>query len=367
MILNNLMQLNGDAISLKIENNNIIEISANEILGSDNIQVIDFQFEYFVSSGWIDIHTHCCDWFDLYGDTPDQIGYLSGVTTIVDAGTCGVNNIDVLYEKRREYKTNIYAFLNISNNGITQQNELENLEQINLKSIELKLKQYEKSKFLLGLKLRLSKSVVVNNDCLPLELIKTHDFEDKPRLMVHVGNAPPKLEDITKQLDCGDIITHTYNPKQNGVVTPDNCIKNCAIKARDKGILFDVGHGTESFSFETAKIAANNNLKANFISSDIYRKNRVNGPVYSLAQVMSKMLLCGYTLVEVVDAVTKSPAKALGLNRCGSLVVGNIGELTVFKVTTELKSYVDSTGKEKCSNQHIKPVGVVINNEYINI
>lgn len=46
------------------------------------------------------------------------------------------------------------------------------------------------------------------------------------------------------------------------------------------------------------------------ISSDIYCRNRIDGPVRSLALVMSKFLAIGMTLPQVIDCVTVSAAEA---------------------------------------------------------
>ena len=57
-------------------------------------------------------------------------------------------------------------------------------------------------------------------------------------------------------------------------------------------------------SFLVAEYAKAQGIKPDTISTDIYRGNRIHGPVYSLANVMTKFLYLGYSLQEVVSAVT---------------------------------------------------------------
>lgn len=84
----------------------------------------------------------------------------------------------------------------------------------------------------------------------------------------------------------------------------------------------DVGHGTASFSFEVARRAIALGILPHTISSDIYCRNRIDGPVRSLALVMSKFLAIGMTLPQVIACVTVSAAEGLRLSRKGRLEVG---------------------------------------------
>lgn len=127
----------------------------------------------------------------------------------------------------------------------------------------------------------------------------------------------------------------------------------------------DVGHGTASFSFRVAEAAKAHGIGLHTISSDIYRGNRLNGPVYSLANVMSKFLYLGYSWQEVVAAVTSSAAQWLGRPELGRIQAGDPAHLTVFDVREEPASLLDSEGIERKANQRIVPRGVVANGEFM--
>ncbi|MFO5062526.1 amidohydrolase/deacetylase family metallohydrolase, partial [Salmonella enterica subsp. enterica serovar Stanley] len=93
---------------------------------------------------------------------------------------------------------------------------------------------------------------------------------------------------IAERLTAGDIITHCYNGKPNRILRPDGELRASVTRALARGVCLDVGHGTASLSFAVAKRAISLGILPHTISSDIYCRNRINGPVHSLANVMSK-------------------------------------------------------------------------------
>lgn len=326
----------------------------------DNIELdvpqITFGEDY-VSAGWIDVHTHCFDKFEIYGDQPDLIGFSHGVCSVIDAGTAGSDTIDEFYQQAEKSKTRVYSLLNISSPGIFAQDELSDLKRLEKDKIKKYCHQY--AGFILGLKARMSKSVLGNSGNQPLIFANEIKKEVQLPLMVHIGSAPSLLEDIVNLLDENDIMTHVYNPKENGIVK-DGTIKECVYQAKEKGIYFDLGHGTDSFSFHVAKIAMNNQIDVDTISTDIYFRNRENGPVYDLPTTMTKMLYVGYSLQKVIDCVTKNAAHMFNLSMYGEIAVGKKADFTVFRVNQGEKELRDSTGLSVITNSYIQPTHVIV-------
>ena len=124
------------------------------------------QAGHYLSAGWIDDHVHCFEEMTLYYDYPDQIGVSKGVTTVIDAGTTGAENIHQFYERAKKAKTNVYALLNISKWGIVEQDELADLSKIQANLVKEKLTEFPE--FIVGIKARMSKTVVGNNGLTPL-------------------------------------------------------------------------------------------------------------------------------------------------------------------------------------------------------
>lgn len=352
--------INEERVDILVENGIIQKIAP---CIETSYETLNFQ-DCYVSAGWIDIHTHCFDKFEIYGDQADFIGYPHGVCTVVDAGTAGSDTIDEFYQQVKNAKTRVYSLLNISSPGIFAQDELADLKRLNQEAIIQACQKYPQ--FIVGLKARMSKSVLGDSGNQPLIFAKEmQKFVNLP-IMVHIGTAPSVLEDIVDMLDEYDIITHVFNPKQNGILDKGH-IKDCVYQAIEKGIILDLGHGTDSFSFETAKIAFQNGIKVNTISSDIYFKNRINGPVYDLATTMNKMLYIGYSLAEVIRCVTVNASKALHLDHLGSIEVGKTADFTVFHICPQDIELTDSLHQKVPMCHYLKPDYTIVKNHLYQI
>ncbi|MCE0846982.1 amidohydrolase/deacetylase family metallohydrolase [Buttiauxella sp. A2-C1_F] len=297
--------------------------------------------EYYVSAGWIDSHVHCYQKSPIYHDDPDSIGINTGVTTVVDAGSTGADDIDEFYELTRKATTDVYALLNISRVGLIAQNELSDMTNIDKIAARDAVKRHPG--FIVGIKARMSSSVVGMNGIKPLERAKEIQRENgNLPLMVHIGNNPPDLDEIADLLTSGDIITHCYNGKPNRILTPAGELRASISSAIQRGVRLDVGHGSASFSFEVAKIAISKGILPHTISSDIYCRNRINGPVHSLGVVISKFLSIGMSLPQVIDCVTAHAAQGLRLTNKGRLSVGLDGDLTIFAQRRQPTVFTDS-------------------------
>ena len=297
--------------------------------------------KYYVSAGWIDSHVHCYPKSPIYHDEPDSVGIHTGVTTVIDAGSTGADDVDDFYQITRSAATEVYALLNISRVGLIAQNELSNMNNIDGDAVREAVKRLPD--FIVGLKARMSSSVVGENGIAPLVRAKEIQKEngDLP-LMVHIGNNPPDLDEVAELLTSGDIITHCYNGKPNRILNPAGQLRACVARAIQRGVRLDVGHGTASFSFEVARVAIQQGILPHSISSDIYCRNRINGPVHSLGAVMSKFLSIGLSLPQVIDCVTSHAADGLRLKNKGRLAVGLDGDLTLFELRREPTVFTDA-------------------------
>ncbi|OMQ23590.1 MULTISPECIES: amidohydrolase/deacetylase family metallohydrolase [Serratia] len=324
----------------------------------------DLAGNYYLSAGWIDSHVHCYPSSPIYHDEPDRVGVVSGVTSVVDAGSTGTDDIDEFYALTRSAKTNVFAFLNISRIGLLRQNELADMADINKQEVKKAIDG--KPGFIIGIKARMSSSVVGQNGTQPLVLAKEIQQENHQLpLMVHIGNNPPDLDEIADLLTQGDIITHCYNGKPNRILTPAGTLRESIQRALQRGVLLDVGHGTASFSFAVARQAIALGILPHTISSDIYCRNRISGPVYSLATVMSKFFSVGLSLPQVIDCVTENAAAALRLTTKGRLKPGFDADLTIFELRTAPQVFADSEGESVSAEQLLVPLAAVVAGEVL--
>jgi len=363
LLIINAKTIQHDSISILMKDGKITKV-ADKLKRDDSIETIDLEDKYYVSPGWIDIHTHCYPKWELYYDDADQIGYKTGVTTVIDAGSCGYNQIDDFYEMTKHKLTNVYAFINIADTGIFRQDELSNLSNISLAHCKESIQNYPN--FIVGLKARMSASVVGNNGIKPLITAMEIKKETRKPLMVHCGSFPPRLKDIANMLGEDCMLTHCFHGKENGIFNKNGEVKAEIIKAVERGMYLDVGHGKESFSFDIAKKALEKGIKADTISSDIYQYNRMHGPVYHLSNVVNKMWYIGYSLEETIDKITKVPNDFLKLNK-GYIKKGYDADLTIFSIVEEEIVLKDSIGKEVILDKGIKPHAVVLNNSFIKL
>ncbi|GIO22193.1 amidohydrolase/deacetylase family metallohydrolase [Oceanobacillus sp. J11TS1] len=361
VVLQNIKMLDGTSVDIVVENRKIVDIVSPGTATGE--KVIDYKNKVYVSSGWIDMHVHAFPEFDPYGDDIDEIGYKTGVTTIVDAGSTGADRVHELVSNSKNSKTNVFAFLNISRIGLKRVDELSDLSLLNKE--ELKRAVEENKDFIVGLKARISSSVVGANDVEPLKIAREFSKETDLPLMVHIGSGPPDINDVLDLLEKNDVITHFLNGKANNLFDDEGKPLPKALDAIKRGVHLDVGHGNASFSFKTAEQAKKHDIHFNTISTDIYRKNRLHGPVYNMASVLNKFLCLGYPLKEVIDAVTVNAAGWLNKPELGRIAKGDVANLTLFSVEDEKVDLIDSEGEKREADQKLVVKGVVVNGEYI--
>lgn len=314
---------------------------------------------YYVSPGFIDIHVHCYHDETVIGISPHDIGVKTGVTTLIDAGTSGAHTVKDFYDRIiKPAKERVFVLLNTASDGLKTLSELSEDNAIDEAKIQQAVKDY--SDLIVGLKARASSSVLKDKGIGPIiqskEIAKRLDLP----LVIHIGNAPPIVEEVLACTECRDVITHCYHNKPNGLFLNSGQPKLEVINAQDRGVKFDLGHGSSSFSFDIFSKALEHNFKHDFIGSDIYDKN-INTVVKSLINVMNKVLANGYSLEDVIAMVTHKPADHFKLKGLGHIEEGFYGDFTIFKQHESMKTFEDSVGITKSSNNWIEAKYAIVN------
>jgi dihydroorotase len=315
---------------------------------------------HLVTPGLVDIHVHVYPGVSHYGIDPDSTCLARGVTTVNDAGSSGADT----FEGFRRYvievaDTRVLAFLNISALGMISplDNELEDLKHANP---ERAISVCERNRDIIqGIKVRLTRSIVGNNGLEPLRLARRAAEALGMPLMVHVGDTASPLGEILATMRPGDLLTHCFHGRRHGILDGKGGVLPEAEEAVRKGILFDVGHGVGSFSFEVARRALAAGMTPGTISSDLHFYN-VNGPVFDLATTMSKFCLLGLSVDEVLAKTTSVPARLLGMaDRLGTLREGCLADVTVFKLSRGDFEFEDSMHERVRGDQRFEPVAVI--------
>ena len=122
-------------------------------------------------------------------------------------------------------------------------------------------------------------------------------------LMVHVIDMGMPLPELLAQMRAGDVVTHCFHGNDGGLLDGHGKVWAEAREARERGVLFDVGHGSGSFTWRVARAALEQGFPPDTISSDIHAYNHA-GPVHDLPCTLSKLLHLGMPLPEVIAAAT---------------------------------------------------------------
>lgn len=313
-----------------------------------------------ITPGFIDMHTHVYKDKTNLGIDPDVVGVSTGTTTLFDAGSSGASNFEDFKTRIiQKSETRIISLLNVASQGLTQgSGELKDLKNIDFEAIKETVK---KNKAIIkGIKARASASVVGELGIKPIAIAKEAALKLELPLVVHIGNYPPGIEDVLNIMQKGDVITHCFHGKPNGLFKEDGSPKEETLKAMERGVLFDVGHGTASFNFNTARKAINHGFKPNTISTDIYLQN-YKGPVFSLAATMSKMLNLGLSLDECVTKVTTAPMQNFKLENIGAIKEGYCADFTIVNVKETAVKYIDSDGNTLEGDKNIEVIYAIRN------
>lgn len=327
-------------LDIYVENGIIKEVAEN--IEVEDAKVIDVD-GLIVSPGFIDVHTHCYK-FGPIGTEADELGIERGATTIFDAGTAGPGNIDDFVSNDiARSRTKIFSILNVAYSGLETLSELTDMNNIKEEEIAKAIEKHNDK--IIGLKARASASVVGKLGIEPIKRAKELSKKFDLPLVVHLGNYPPGIEDVLELLEEGDIATHAFHGKPNGIFDENGMIKKEVLAARARGVLFDVGHGSSSFSFKIFKKAIDQGFMPDLISTDLYCQN-MNGPVYNLSSVVTKVVNCGVSLKEAMAMVTNVPAALFNLENIGEIAIGQVADFSILDLEECKETLADSQNEE---------------------
>ena len=163
---------------------------------------------------------------------------------------------------------------------------------------------------IVGIKVRLGRHASGDQGMNPFGFAMQVAEEVGVPLMAHIDEPPPSYEELVDALRPGDVLTHCFRPFPNCPATVQGTVKQAVLRARERGVLFDVGHGMGSFAFKTARAMLANGFLPDTISSDVHQMC-IDGPAFDLVTTMSKFLCMGVELPEVIRRATVNPAMAV--------------------------------------------------------
>ena len=299
-----------------------------------------------VCPGLIDFHAHAFLEAKELGQETDPTCLSTGVTTLVDAGSTGA----ATFEGFKEFlidraRTRLLAFLHISSIGLA---DLTVGESTHLPLLDPRRAAEIARKYpglILGIKVRLQRENVGSNGLEPLRLAKrAADLAGGLPTMVHVTDPPVPLGEILDLLEPGDIVSHFLHGRGMGILDENKRVSTPVRKAREKGFIFDVGHGRNHVNFSVARRALDEGFLPDTISSDLTRKGKA-GVVRDLLHCLSKFLALGMDLPAVLARATAHPARILKKDRIlGTLREGASADVAVLSLETGDFDFEDCDG-----------------------
>lgn len=326
----------------------------------------------YVSPGWIDLHTHVFGSYGVFSVPPGDIGLTTGVTTLVDAGSAGALNYRLFSESViRSAREDVLAYVNIASAGLPHGHAgrpgfVGDHYHPSLHSVDLAadlLDHYPES--IVGWKARLT-DVLANHDVTLernawLRLLELRERTSKP-VMVHHIRSNISTEALVSSLDRADVYTHLYHGIESCLFDRETGRPlDAASEARERGVIFDVGHGSGAFRWSCAERACQEfNFWPDTISSDLHSYNQF-WPVRDLATTMSKFLHLGASLENVIAMVTGNTRAALNreIGVLDSSSVGQAADLTIFTIQSGQYSWADADGIVRVGKKRIVPIATI--------
>lgn len=316
----------------------------------------------FVVPGLVDLHVHVYPGVADLSVEPDPTCLGRGSTTVVDAGSSGANTFPGFRRWVIEpARGRILAYLNISATGqidpfLGELHDLRFADPDRAAAVAL-----ANPDVIVGFKVRLSEMLAGPNGLAGLDRAIEAGQATGLAVMAHIGGTAFDIEEALVRMRPGDIVTHAFTGWQPGAIVSDaGRLVPGAREARERGVRFDVGHGAGSFTWPVAEAALADGFRPDTISSDLHRFN-IASPVHDLATTLSKFLLLGLSIDDVVAMATTAPATSLGAagRTLGTLAVGAEADVTVLRLEDGRFTLTDSAGNAREARQRLVPTAVV--------
>jgi dihydroorotase len=299
-----------------------------------------------VTPGLIDLHVHTFytinnpgAWAGDLSIQPDAFSFRTGVTTMVDAGSSGWRNFEQFRQTVIDRaKTRVLAMINIAGHGmISDLVEQGDFDPKKLAALAVKHKDV-----VVGVKsAHYQKADWMSVD----EAVAAGKLAGIP-VMVDFGYFLPERpywKLVTEHLRPGDISTHMFRAPVPWVDESGKLYEYLK-KARERGVIFDLGHGGGSFAFRNGVGAIGQGFYPDTISTDLH-DGSMNAPMQDMPNCMAKCLAMGMPLEAVIRASTWKPAQVIHREaEIGHLSVGAVADIAAWALETGDHRFADSHG-----------------------
>lgn len=332
-----------EKMDVAIIGNRISEIAKN----IDSNSALEINAEgCIVTPGLIDFHSHIYYGGTDIGISADSAYLPTGVTAVVDAGSAGSANFDA-YMKGCVTNTllRVKSFVNVCPTGLGTTKFHENIaaRYFDIEKTKLIVEKYRSE--IIALKIRASSDLLEGNGVETIKAaIKLAEELGLP-LAIHTTNPPILAGELAEMLRAGDIYIHCYQGTGHNIIEQD-VVSEKIQQARKRGVVFDAANGGNHWVFNVTEQAIRQGFYPDIISTDLTVKTLYREPVHSLPYIMSKYLMMGMELTDIIKSCTETPAKLMNMaDEIGTMKVGAFADIAILKVVNKTIRFVD-TNKE---------------------
>jgi dihydroorotase len=318
-----------------------------------------------VTPGLIDLHTHVYWGGTSIGVDAVELARRSATAVFVDAGTAGPANFPGFRRHVIEpaLPVRILPLLNLSFAGIfafsrtVMVGESEDLRLLDMKECVRVAREH--ADLVVGIKVRVGRGASGSAGLAPLDMALEVAEELGLPLMAHLDHPPPSRLDVVSRLRRGDILTHCFRPFPNAPSAPGGGVRPEIRAARERGVIFDIGHGSGSCGFATSRAMLAAGFLPDVISSDVHVLS-IDGPAFDLLHTLAKFHALGMDLPALVACATVNAARAIRRPELGTLAPGIGADASVFEVVREPTRYTDVVGEQVLGDARFVARGLVL-------
>ena len=361
-----------DSVNAKFEKKDIgihqgVFVALDEDTQSNN--EVDAEGNYVVP-GIIDEHAHLNLYGTIIGANADTVCIPNGITTACDGGTCGSSNFEQFYMSNIiRYESTVYSYLNVStfgNKSLCKHEEDHDPADFREDLIDSLFEKYPQ--VLRGLKVRMCKETLGDHGISPLhagiemsEHLKAKGYHCP--VAIHYDDLPENVtvKELFGTMRKDDVIAHVFQTKAETIFDENGKIKDCVWDAKKRGVYMDDCHGRVHWSYPNLQNAFSQSFYPDIISSDLVRVSEYTRPGFSLLYAMSVNSAAGMPTEKILQSVTYTPAKALGIEeKAGVIREGAPADVAILDIRdVKDKTFTDNYGNSISGNKLFVPLMTV--------
>jgi dihydroorotase len=327
-------------------------------ISADAAETIDARGKWVVP-GLIDIHTHAT----RINDGAAQC-LADGVTGLIDAGSQGADRIDETIAVAKSAPQPCRVLINIGRAGVLPEGDTMDIGHADVGAAREAIGRNRE--MIAGVKARLSREVAGANDFEVLRRAQEVASTFQLPVMIHMGQTMSPLPKLLAMLKPGDIVTHMFAPPPNSIIDDTGHILSEVMAARRRGILFDLGNGRiRHLQWDIAESVLKAGFLPDTISTDWTPEGRTS-QVIDFPNVMSKFLMLGMSVHQVVACTTVNASRAFGIFRDrGTLKVGAPADAAILELRQGTFEFVDNYENKRTGRQRLFPSATVLSGKCV--